>query len=188
MPDAQSTTTETGFAPCGSRSGPWICAVAHINREIEAETELRRQDYPVYLPQHSVTLSNRQRVIQPLFRRYLFLQPHPDGSWSSARSTRGIAAVLRHVGGAAQLVPESILAALWRQCAANGVIYPPEPKTIAAGDRIRIASGPLADLDGICSRTAKDRVWVLLSILGRAAEVEFPASNLEVYNANRTAL
>jgi len=178
MTDAQSSDGRGYPLPCGSRSdAPWLCVYTKPQAEIEALQHLRRQSFPVYLPLH-IDPADRQKRITPIFQRYLFAQPH-NGSWSAIVSTRGVSAVLRKPSGEAQTIPTAALERLWRQCAPNLVIYPPEPVQIAPGDALRATAGPFAELTGICSRTKNDRIWILMRIMGGEREVEFDRATLE---------
>jgi transcription antitermination factor NusG len=180
MPDAELPGTERidTRSPCGSNpDAPWLCVYTKPQAEVEALQHLRRQSFPVYLPLH-VDANDRQKRIVPIFPRYLFAQPF-QGSWSAILGTRGVSAVLRKPGGAAQTVPRRAVQRLLAQCAPNLVIYPQEPDEIHPGDRLRAKEGPFAELAGICTRTARDRVWILLGIMGREVEVELPLVAVE---------
>ncbi len=181
-PTASDLGTEpprSGYVPCGSNpDAPWLCIYTKPQAEIVALQHLRHQSFPAYLPLHLATLANRQTRVDPLFPRYLFAQPH-NGSWSAIRSTRGIASVLTAPDGSAREVPPSAIDRLLAQCAPNGIIYPVEPMKITPGDTLRAIAGPFAELAGICTRTARDRVWLLLEIMGRSMEVAFAKDSLE---------
>ena len=82
-------------------------------------------------------------------------------------------------------VPASVLDILWRQCAADGVIYPPEPLVadratpIPCGTTVLLASGAMIGLTGICQWSDGKRVRLLLEILGRGVRVTVPRSSVE---------
>lgn len=182
MPDAQSSshgaTSPLGPRPCGSHSdAPWLCVYTKPNAEREALQHLRQQSFPTYLPLH-VDPADRQKRITPVFPRYLFAQPFA-GSWSAMVNTRGVSAVLRRPNGSAQVVPHSAVDLLLAQCAPNLVIYPAEQPEFHENDPLRITVGPFAELTGIFRRSTKDRVWLLLEILGRPTEIAVARNQLE---------
>lgn len=167
------------FAPCGSHpDAPWLCVYTKPAAERIALQELRQQSFPAYLPLHLVTRPNRETRIEPIFSRYIFAQPF-NGSWSAILGTRGVSSVLRTPSGSAQEVPRRAVERLLACCAANGVIYPPEPVEIAPGDALRATTGPFAEWTGVCTRTAKDRIWLLMEIMGRPQEIAFARTSLE---------
>lgn len=173
----------TGRFPsaCGSRpDAPWFCIWTKPSQERTALQELRQQGYPTYLPLWLRRVNLRETRIEPLFPRYLFAQPI-DGLWASMRSTRGVSDVIRDPTGTPREVPTRAVQALLDQCAPNLVIYPPEPRVIRPGDTaVRALEGPLAGFSGICTKTTRDRVWLLLELLGRPTEVEFNRNAVEV--------
>lgn len=172
--------TDSCFAPCGSHpAAPWLCIYTKPQSEIIALQELRKQGFAVFLPLHSAKLANRQTRIEPLFPRYLMAQPK-DGSWSAIRGTKGVASVLRTASGAAQVIPVMAMAILLAQCAPNGVIYPPEPREVSRKDAVRVEDGPFTGFTGICQRTTRDRIWILLSLFGRQSEVPFTRGQVEL--------
>ena len=173
------------FAPCASLPGvPWHVLYTHPNAERAAEHKLRREGAGVWLPMDSRLWDNRQRKISVTFPRYLFLQLTGDRvKWGcTVRSDGGeeLGSVLRSPAGRPLVVPLAALEALWSQCAANGVIYPPEAREARRGDVLRVLSGPLAGFAGVCTMTTRERVTLLLSIMGRPAPVEYARSAVEI--------
>jgi transcription antitermination factor NusG len=94
--------------------------------------------------------------------------------------TKGVSSVLRSPSGAALRVPWPVMTLLLGQCAVDGVIYPPEPREVTRKDVVRVDEGPLAGFTGICQRTTRDRVWILLSLFGRQSEVGFTREQVEL--------
>lgn len=170
----------SGFQPCGRRfEAPWFCVWTKPQQEHLAEHSLRSSDFPTFFPEHCVTLANRQKRIEPLFRRYGFMQPNLDGQWIGALYAPGVSAIVRDPLGVPRRVPATAIERLIAQCAPNGVIYPDEPAAFAKDAALRITKGPFVEMVGICKRSAKDRVWLLMEIMGRATEVGFTRDALE---------
>ena len=77
-------------------------------------------------------------------------------------------------------IPDAVVGHLRRQCAKDGVIYPAEPRQMHRGDRGSVLGGPLASFAGICTRTSRDRVWLLLAVMGGQTEVGFRRDAVEL--------
>ena len=182
MPDATITgplRTDSRFEPCGRRiDAPWFCVWTKPNQEHLAENSLRSDGYPTFFPLF-VEPTDRTRHIQHLFPRYGFVQPNEAGQWVGALYARGVSSIIRTVMGQPRRVPDPVIDRLFSQCHPNGCIYPPEAPQIERNTRVRIQTGPFADLTGVCSRTKAERVWILMEIMGREKEIEFPRATLE---------
>lgn len=166
------------FVPSASIPGmPWFCVYTHPQAEIKTELKLRREGAGVWLPLESVTLANRQRRIRAVFPRYLFMQMTGERPrWGyTIRDVAGeeLGSVLRSPAGKPLEVPLPALEVIWSQCAANGVIYPPAPREMQRGDQAKVLDGPFADFRGLCTRTTREKVWLLLTLFGRRSEVGF---------------
>lgn len=172
--------TNSGFQPCGRRpDAPWFCVWTKPQQEARAEHSLRTFAFPTFFPGHCVTLANRQKRIEPLFRRYGFMQPDQDGQWVGALYAPGVSTIVRDPFGIPCRVPHQAMDRLFAQCSPTGVIYPDDPPEFAENDALRITKGPFAEMVGICKRSAKDRIWLLMEIMGRSTEVGFSRDGLE---------
>jgi len=170
------------FVPCGCRSEPsfqWLCVNTEFGRETLADQELRTLGLCTWLPSHL-----QRGRIRPLFPRYLFVQADRGAElWRRIYRTRGVVTVLG--SGRPARVPAVVLEVLWRQCAPNGVSYPPEPvpvdrtSLIPPGAAVLIADGVMVGLTGICQWSDGKRVRLLLEILGRGVDVTVPRSSVD---------
>ena len=95
-------------------SAHWYCVHTKPRAEALALEHLQRQAFECLLPriQHSVLRGGRrQRVVEPLFPRYLFLRANPEQqSLAAVRSTRGALGLVRPGGAATFNVPIRTLA------------------------------------------------------------------------------
>jgi transcriptional antiterminator RfaH len=144
-------------------------------QEHEAAEQLRRQGYTVYLPMYHIWKRRRGawRCEQAVwFARYLFVSTGGQGGLSVApiRSTRGVSTLVRF-GTALAVLPLPVVAQLMqlealatRQPEAAG--SPCKP-----GDAVQIDAGPLAGLSGIVASSARQRVEVLMTLLGQERHV-----------------
>lgn len=184
MPDGGSvngTRHAECYAPRGRHTdAPWFCVWTKPQQERVALQMLQEEGFPAYLPLHSVILANRSRRVDCIFPRYLFVQATPDGQWVRMLHTRGVSGLIRRMDGTPSVVPRRELDTLLSQCAPNGVIYPPEPRSLQPDETGRVTSGPMADFSGVCRRATQDRVWLLLTIMGRPTEIGFPRSSVEL--------
>ena len=160
----------------------WYLVYSKPHQEDAAFTHLVRQGYSAYLPRCRRMRKRQGRslpVIEPLFSRYLFihLDIHTD-NWGPIRSTQGVASLVRF-GQNPSPVPDSLIAFL-RSCeGADGLSTRVEPQH-QAGDRVRVADGPLEGYEGIfLAKTSRERVVVLLEILGKQVRTQLAVDRLE---------
>lgn len=158
----------------------WFCVQTKPRAEAEAETQLVRQDFSVFLPRLRARRPRPARgvatVVEPLFPRYLFLGADPyRQSLASVRSTRGVTGLVRF-GGEPATVPTRLIEALMAQADANAIIDTP-PETFTPGERVRVVDGPLAGLLAVYREPlGAARAVVLLELLGQPQPVSLPWS------------
>lgn len=130
---------------------------------------------PMIRPAH---IRADRRPWKPLFPRYLFVRailqlvPRSRLEWLP-----GVTALVSF-GGEPARVPNSVIDYLRQRVALlnqHGYGY------IAPGERVRITSGPLKDLEAIFERPISDagRVRILVNILGRLSACEVDIAMLE---------
>ena len=158
----------------------WHCYYTKPQKEIATDQALRLQGLETYIPLESFTRADRTRVIRPLFPRYTFAR---GAAWRIVvRNGAGeeVGQIMRNPASLKPMtVPDAVIDALLAQCGPNRVIYPPPAREMHRGDRGKVLQGPLAAFSGICSRTSRERVWLLLDVMGRR-EVSFARSAVEI--------
>jgi transcriptional antiterminator RfaH len=152
----------------------WYVVHAKTRQERLAAEHLTRQHYHVYLPLLRTPKRRRDHwrdVIEPLFPGYLFIRVdlHLQNT-APIRSTHGVLGLVRF-GGEPKPVPidlvEYLLAA---ETDPEGTIR--QEHLFQSGDRVEIASGPLAGLKGIfLAASGQERAHLLLDLLGRSNRV-----------------
>ncbi|MCF8176876.1 MAG: transcription/translation regulatory transformer protein RfaH [Sulfuritalea sp.] len=155
-------------------SPPWYVAQTKLRQEQIASDNLARQGYVVYLPRLKVLkrLRGRQQTqFDPLFPRYLFFQPGSLAhSIAPVRSTLGVSTIVRFGHDPAVMRPEVLTGIrdfeARRNRADDQEISPFQP-----GERVRVAEGPLAGLEGLISNVSQERVIVLMQLLGQDTRV-----------------
>lgn len=160
----------------------WYLVYCKPRQESVARENLARQGYETYLPLlHDARRRRGKRVMQvaPMFPRYLFIHLNSQSdNWAPIRSTLGVVSVVRF-GRAAARVPDDLLASLRSREDEQGVqILPVEE--YRSGSRVRITQGSFAGYEGIFqAATGRDRVTVLLDVLGRNARTSVDADSIE---------
>ena len=162
---------------------PWYVVHTKPRQERVARENLARQGYGVYLPQMKVLKTRRHQrevAFEPMFPRYLFFQPcHAEQSIAPVRSTHGVTSIVRFGWIPAILQPdtlESIQAFESHQNAAD----PAELSGLQRGKTIVVTSGPLAGLCGLVAMVSKERVIVLMRLLGEETRVRLSPSELKL--------
>lgn len=163
----------------GSKS--WFLVHSKPSQEDTAAVNLTRQGYEVYLPRARVRRRLHGRMterVQPLFPRYLFveLDAHTD-DWAPIRSTLGVSRLVRF-GEYPASVPGSLIELL-KSRESEGVHDWSVP-ALHAGQKVRVLEGAFRDFEGIfVAQTSRERVIVLLEILGRAVRASLQEGQYE---------
>jgi transcriptional antiterminator RfaH len=160
----------------------WYLVYCKPRQERIAVENLERQGYETYLPRVRETrrrAGQRIQVIAPLFPRYLFIHLDQEfDNWGPIRSTLGVVSLVRF-GQLPARVPDELLALLHGREDAEG-LQTIELQALKTGARVRVASGSLAGYEGIfLAKTARERVVVLLDILGKATRTQMDALDIE---------
>ena len=167
-------------------SAPWYVAFCKPRGEAVGEANLQRQGYATYLPR---LVGERRRAgkwvacVEPLFPRYLFLQPRDAGhSLAPVRSTLGVCGLVRF-GMQPAVVPAALieeLRAAEAEARAEGEgghpagarSHPRCRELFTPGATVKFMTGPFAGLAGIYGKASgADRAIVLLELLGRMQDV-----------------
>jgi transcriptional antiterminator RfaH len=153
----------------------WFAVQCQPNRENGAAEHLRRQHYHVFLPRQRRAVRHARRietVLRPFFPGYLFVKLDPDTQcWRPINSTFGVARLVM-AGERPAPAPVGIIEEL-RASFDDAEIYDGVP-ALVAGQRVRVVSGPFADLCGELVRLdARARVCVLLDLMGGSVPAQF---------------
>lgn len=151
----------------------WYVVCCQTRQEARADLNLRRQGFDSWLPRLRRTRRHARRidnVLVPLFPGYLFvrldleLQP-----WRSINGTFGVRRLLCENERPAPVVT-GFIETLQETMDEDGLVATPTD-AFKCGDRVRLVAGPFADMVGTLARmTEKDRVAVLLNVLGREVQ------------------
>jgi transcriptional antiterminator RfaH len=160
----------------------WYLVYAKPRQETVAQQNLERQGYRTYLPlvSHARRRNGRRiNVVAPMFPRYLFIHlDNRSDNWGPIRSSRGVASLVRF-GQAAAKVPTGLITALRQREDERGVqIMPVED--YQPGSRVRITDGSFSGYQAVfLAKTGRDRVVLLLDILGQHTRATVHADTIE---------
>jgi transcriptional antiterminator RfaH len=166
----------------------WYCAYTKPGAEVWARTNLWERGLEVYLPQYQKRRRHARRtdyVAASLFPRYLFVSADLEAGVSRAITYAPGVSNLISFGGQAASVPAAIIAEIRAHEGEDGMVDIDRGQGAASryqpGDKVRIAEGAMADSVGIFhARTADQRVFILLNLVGRQVQVKVHASVLSL--------
>jgi transcription antitermination factor NusG len=163
-------------AVAAGREATWHVLWTHSHCEQLVCDQLSAKGFHPFLPQievWSVRAGRRRLINAPMFPGYLFLNDAVDKQRHiEVCKARGLARILGEGWDRLAVVPEVEIAAI-RQLAASRVPVFAHPY-LRAGRRVRIVSGPLADVEGILVKARPEKGLLVLSvhILQRSVAVE----------------
>jgi transcriptional antiterminator RfaH len=135
--------------------------------------------YATYCPRlRTQRISHGRRIeVRPLlFPGYAFVWI--ELQWHAARWAPGTLGLIMNGSGPAR-VPDAVIAEI-RSREREGLIELPKPPGLQRGDAVRVIHGPLQGLRGLYDgMKPRERVAVLLAILGDQQRVELPAQAIE---------
>lgn len=155
---------------------PWFAVQVRARHESGVADHLRGKGYEWFLPLYKCRKrwSDRVKIVDsPLFPGYLFCRFDPQNRLPVLKTP----GVIRIVGsnGSPAPVDETEVNAI-QAVVASGLPSEPWP-FFAVGDRIRIESGPLRELEGIVVKHKGDHRLVLsVALLQRSVAVEIDSA------------
>lgn len=157
------------------KGATWYVVQTHPHAEAKAAEHLRRQGFEVYLPRYQKQRRHARRVetiAAALFPRYLFVAfDMAIDSWHCIRSTLGVARLVGGENGPA-VISAAIIDDIRRREDKTGLVPVQSPPLFQKGERVQLTDGVLSTYSGVFDgMTEKDRVAVLLDMLGRRVRV-----------------
>ena len=162
----------------------WFAVVTKPRQEQIALENLQRQGFECFLPMAENPYQRRskkqQKIIEPLFPRYLFLNAiASQQNLAPVRCTKGVLNMVRF-GIELAVVPEPVINAIKALEEKETGLIKIEPVTIKAGDNVRVFDGPLTGLNGIVQEKNSDRrTIILMELMGRPTRVEVETLQLQ---------
>lgn len=159
----------------------WCCLRSHPKREHIAAAQLSCvAGVEVFNPQLRLerqTSRGPMHCTESLFVNYLFARFVPQTTLERVRFTPSVKTVLQF-GGRVATIPEDVIEDLRQTVAANAdTIFVDAPLT---GEEAEVWAGPFRGERGIVARVlpARQRVELLLDVMGRPLPAEFSLSSL----------
>lgn len=178
--DPAADGVSSGILPTGSGEIPnsdlaWYCIRTKPKHDHIAAANLRRnlglQVFNPSLRFEKTTRSGIRRVTEPLFPGYIFVRCALEKSFDGIQHANGVATLV-HFGTRVPPIADSIIEELQ-------ALFPTvEPLSvedrILPGEEIAVGDGPFSGMRAVVLRVlpARQRVQVLLEILGRPAPLE----------------
>jgi transcriptional antiterminator RfaH len=163
----------------------WYVVHTHQGSERLAEGHLKRQGFETYLPLYRKITRHARRVAEitaPLFPRYMFVAIDMAAQrWHSINGTFGVNHLVA-MGERPLALPEGIVDEIRAREAGEGLVKLEKEPPFKKGETVHITGGALADQVGLFQRlNEKDRVSVLLDMLGRKLEVQVPLQTVRAF-------
>ena len=153
----------------------WLIATYKTNETNRLEKNLSNQNFDYYLPKIVIKKNNSILGEEVLFPGYIFINTTLD-KYTLLKYTKGIKKVLKFGKTIPSLTDNEIKTI---QSVVKLTKTKPISKKIKLGQEATIAEGPFkGTLVKICSLPSKNRIEVLLTILGSQRRVSFLKKDL----------
>jgi len=164
--DVGAAGTNSGVLASTRLDTTWHVLWTHSRCEQMVADQLSAKGFHPFLPQievWSVRAGRRRLIDAPMFPGYLFLNDTlGKASHIEVRKARGLARILGEAWDRLAVVPETEIAAI-RHVADSRVPVFAHPY-LREGRRVRIISGPLADVEGILVKARPEKGLLVLSV------------------------
>ena len=181
----------TTVSPSEEKSLAWFCLRSQPKHEHIVAAHLRETNrFQVFLPRIRFQRATRKGTVwvtEALFPGYLFVKFNWKISLRQVQHISGARGIV-HFGNYWPVVPEETLAQLRQTIGTSELL------TIAGGfspgDVVHVADGPLQGLTAVVSRLlpGRQRVEVLMEILGRQTMIEVPSRSVVKEHDERAAI
>jgi len=155
-------------------TAPWYAVYTRSRFEKQVAEQLDRKQLPVFLPLRMEVhrwQDRYQKVEVPMFRGYLFAQFAVEtGERTAILRTAGVVRIVGFGQKDAE-VPGEQISALRRLAEEGALLYP--HRYLRIGQRVKVASGALAGVEGILVRIKRqDRLVIAVDAIRQAVAVE----------------
>ena len=150
----------------------WFVVRTKARQELRAMHHLEEQGFKVYCPQ--IPKYNKLKEVvgrQVLFSGYCFVQGG-DLSIASIRSTPGVIGL---VSFGLQGTPATLFPAALEAIHAVEAFHCEKVPGLKPGGAVSLIEGPFKGFKGLYSKRSKDRVEVLLTLLGQQQSILVPS-------------
>ncbi len=163
----------------------WYVVQTHPRVEQRAAWHLCNQGFGAYLPEYLKRRRHArrtERVRAPLFPGYLFVAMDiARMRWRAVASTIGVCRLVSD-GQSPTPVPAGTVEEIRAREDGDGLIRMDKQRPFKRGEMVQITSGALVDRAGLFEcQVEKERVILLLELLGRQVEVKVPLETIAAY-------
>ena len=153
----------------------WLVATYKINEVRRVESNLFNQKFDYYLPKITTKKINSNTVEEVLFPGYIFVNTTFE-NYSALKYTMGIKNIIKFGNNASFISDDEIKS---MQILENSSKIKPIISQILIGQDALVAKGCFkGSIAKICSLPSKERVGILLTILGSNRRINIPVKNL----------
>lgn len=152
----------------------WIVVQTKSLCEFLAIRNLEESGFRCYCPRLALR-THDGLVLKPMFAGYIFAQIEPEdvGRWRKINSHRGVYKILASPSGHPAMLPDGLVEKLIAQGDAVEDLKPFAEFT--KGQKIHFTTGPLQGINGIVHWSNKERVSLLVNLLGMDTIVQSSA-------------
>ena len=159
----------------------WYVVYTQPNCEAKAAFSIVRKGFEVYLPRYLAQRRHARRIEQvarPLFPRYLFVRIDPQRDrWRSVNGALGVLHLVSY-GNVPVALTNDIVESFKDREDSSGLIACGLP-SFTPGQPMEILDGPMSVSAAFFHRmSGKERVVLLLDLLGRKATVTLPRTSV----------
>jgi transcriptional antiterminator RfaH len=160
----------------------WHVIYTRPRGESLALQHLEHQGFAAYLPRHRKQRRHARRadwITAPLFPRYMFVFIDVAAArWRSIRSTIGVSDIICQGDRPLPIMPGVVEEIIERENE-EGLVCAAPNLNLRKGDKVRVERDSLCDQVGLFETMAdKDRVIILLNLLGRQVRALVPAKDV----------
>ena len=153
----------------------WLIVLYKSNEVKRVESNLLNQNFDYYLPKITIKKSNKHPKEELLFPGYIFVNTSLE-NYISLKYTMGIKSILKFGDNISCISNEEIKS---MQITEEASKIDPVASQIQVGQEAIISEGSLkGSIVKICSLPSKQRVGVLLSLLGSVRRIVVPEKDL----------
>ena len=153
----------------------WLIASYKSNEVKRVESNLLNQNFDYYLPKITIKKINSNAKEEVLFPGYIFVNTNPE-NYSALKYTKGIKNIIKF-GDNIPCISNKDIKSL--QIAEDSSKVDPVIPQLQVGEDVLISKGSLrGSIVKICSLPCRERVGVLLTLLGSMRKVTLPIKDL----------
>jgi transcriptional antiterminator RfaH len=160
---------------------PWYVCQTKPRQESVAEQKLSEQGYEICLPRLVIWQKKKNKwckVKQVMFPRYAFVRcARPGQSIAPIRSTPGVTGLVTF-GNVPATIDHALVVAIRKLAEDSDSSDEKHEMPFQVDDAVLVTDGPLKGVSGIVSAVARERVVVMLTLLGREKPISIPLNQL----------